>query len=338
MSLCFFRWVCILPWLGLAAMASAQAPSSNVPQDYWLTAKHGQYLIYMASFRGDEAQALAVDLVAELRKTHKLPAYIFRRIDEDALAEKERLRQETIRRYGPDAVKNMKKVMVLEEFAVVLGHYATQEAARKDLDRIKKVPKPAHLPIFSSLQVWTDPRNKDEKGQMYGVGDQIKENKFDTFSFAFVTRNPLVPKMAQPAQDQALQILNQSEKFSLLNCKKPFTLVVMEFRAPVDIKDHKPSVFDQSPLLSGSKSPYAPSERYLEHSLTLARRLSEVLSDNGKGYETYLLHTRHSTLVTVGGFDGPQDPKLLETKKQLAGMEVAGIKLLNVPYPCKVPR
>ena len=315
----------------------AQAPNQQVPTDYWLTAKNGQYVIYMASFRGDEAQSLAVDLVTELRKTHKLPAFVFRRLDEDALAEKERLRQEYIRRYGADAAKNMKKVMVLEEYAVVVGQYANQDAARKDLDRIKKIPKPTNLPIFSSLQVWTDPRNKDAQGQMYGVGDQIKEKKFDTFNFAFVTRNPLMPRMAHNQPDNALQVLNQAEKYSLLNCKKPYTLVVMEFRAPVEIKESKPSVFDQA-VLSGSRSPYAPSQNYLEYSLNLAQRLSEVLRDNGRGYEAYLLHTRTSTLVTVGAFDGPDDQKLLETKKQLAGMEVAGVKLLQVPYPCKVPK
>jgi hypothetical protein len=38
--------------------------------------------------------------------------------------------------------------------------------------------------------------------------------------------------------------------------------------------------------------------------------------------EGFVLHTRNASLVTVGQFDGPNDPALLQTKQLLSSMRL----------------
>jgi hypothetical protein len=33
------------------------------------------------------------------------------------------------------------------------------------------------------------------------------------------------------------------------------------------------------------------------------------------GFEAYVLHTEYSSVVTVGGFDGPDDPRLIQVQQ-----------------------
>lgn len=335
------RWLGIAVFLSVTTLVAAQTPQGSEPfqpnPDYMLTSKQGPYMIYVASFRGDQAGPIAQDLVTELRRTHKLPAYLLRRLDEDAAAERDRIRAEQTQRFG-EGYKYGRKVKVLEDWAVLVGNYSTMDRAKEDLDRIKQTPKPRNLPIFSQLQEWTNPLAEKGKDRSKPA-EKMQDTKIETFRRAFVTRNPLAPKadVARADDQPVLRQLNAHERYSLLNCKAPYTLVVMEFRAPVQVESDTPSVFDQK-AFAGSKSPYAPDKNYLEHAVILASRLTEDLRDNGKGYEAYLLHTRSSTLVTVGGFTGPKDPELQKAKQALAGMKVGGIQLLRQPYPCQVPK
>jgi len=62
-------------------------------------------------------------------------------------------------------------------------------------------------------------------------------------------------------------------------------------------------------------------------------------------FEAYVLHTRYSSVVTIGGFDGPADPRLLQLKQQLAKIQIldqnSGYKALELfaqPLPMQVPQ
>lgn len=62
-------------------------------------------------------------------------------------------------------------------------------------------------------------------------------------------------------------------------------------------------------------------------------------------FHTYVLHTRTSSLVTIGGFDGPNDPELYRIRQQLAALKqrfsTAYEKTLMLypnPVPMEVPR
>lgn len=337
------RLCCVLIALISLTTAAAQAPGpADVFQpnpEYLLSARQGPFMIYVASFRGDRAGPLAQDLVAELRKTYKLQAFLLRRIDEDAAAERDRIRQEELKRYGPE-FKRGKKVLVLEDWAVLVGNYATFDKAADDLKRIKQVEKPRNLDIFPHLQQYTNPLAETRKPGKVTEAQQLQDTRIETFRRAFVAPNPLAPRAAVARgndDQQTLQAWNESEKYSLLRNPGTFSLVVMEFRAPVEVQDDSPSVFDQKNM-AAFRSPYAPDHRHLEHAVALARQLRDQLNDNGKGYEAFLLHTKNATLVTVGSFKSADDPEMQKVVRALAGLNVGGIQLLRTPYPCQVPR
>lgn len=301
---------------------------------YPLSAKDGAFVIYVASFRGDGAEAHANSLVLELRSEYKLPAFVLRRVDEEAQAERERLKQLQTGA-GPDTGARPRKVRVLEDFAVVVGGYRTQEDARKALPELKARPAPKNLPAVR-MQIWTDPFSIHREGRKEEP-KALQEGAVSPFRHAFVTRNPLTPRpLAGGAGDAAtLQALNASERFSLLRNPEPYTLVVMVFRAPADPTPDRPSVFDLNPKMANNRARTTQSP--WQHAMMLAERLATQLHDGGKGFDTYLLHLPEATVVTVGGFKGPQDPALLAAQRQLARLNIGGVQLFDLPYPLEVP-
>jgi hypothetical protein len=313
--------------LGFGSKVEAD-PNKNYP----LTANDGAYVIYVASFRGDDAEALAKALVYELRAEYKLPAFLFRRLDEEALAERERLKQLQAER-GEEGIRP-RKVRVLEEFAVVIGGYRTQEEARKALPELKARPAPKNLPAVR-LRMWQDPFSMHREGRKEEP-KVLQDGAVNPFRHAFVTRNPLTPRpTARHDYDaQQMQALNASEKFSLLRNPEPYTLVVMVFRA-TDSNPDQPSIFDLNPRMANNRARL--SQAPWQQALMLAEHLANQLHDGGKGYETYLLHLPDATVVTVGGFKSPTDPALLAAQRQLARLNVGGIQLFDLPYPMEVP-
>jgi hypothetical protein len=327
-------------WVGLAGGAEGR--------DWWLTPQTGKYVIYITSFRGDQAEEQARQLVAELRaEPFKLNAYLFRRVDEEAREEKERLLRRQKEILGTEAATNLKKVRVLEEFAVFVGGYRDQPQARADLERIKKLQRPTSLGNFGLVQ-WTKPKTDGAKTRSRGGDGSEKEVEAITnvFARAFVTHNPMLIRassannIAQEIQrreqeDKLLQEANALERFSLINCPQPYTLIVKEFIVPTKTEAAKPSVFQK--MKSGFAKPFG---KLLDEDdvAVQADKLAELLRDNGKGYDAYVLHSRTSSIVTVGGFSGPNDPALAAVRKQLAGAKVGSFQLLAAPVYFEVPR
>ncbi|HMP02860.1 MAG TPA: SPOR domain-containing protein [Gemmatales bacterium] len=300
---------------------------------YWLSAGDGAYVIYVASFRGDSAEEMARNLVQELRADFKLPAFMLKRVDEEAQAERERLRKLQEER---GQTSRAVKVRVFEDYAVLIGGFKSEEAARKALPELKKRQAPKTLPHVR-LQIWTDPLSARREGR-HEPAKPLEEGRVSPFGHAFVTRNPLTTRL-NPVEVQQVAAANQAlgaaEKFSIFNNKKPYTLVVMVFRAPAQLQQERPSVFDLNAGFFGTRTRTTQSP--WQNANWLADRLAHQLQDGGKGYETYLLHTSEATLVTVGGFSGPADPALKEAQQRLARLNVGGIQLLDMPYPMQVP-
>jgi hypothetical protein len=76
--------------------------------------------------------------------------------------------------------------------------------------------------------------------------------------------------------------------------------------------------------------------------------LNQMSQENKLGFAAYVLHTRHNSVVTVGAFDGMDDPKLKMVQQQLArlsfrdkatGLSVQEqLKMFAQPMPMEVPR
>jgi len=121
-----------------------------------LTEDAGPWLIMCAAFDGEDGRQQAINLADELRKTHRLTAYVYRQhfdfapqivgrgigYQKPTAAGRSNLLHREMR-----LAKDSKKT----EYAVLVGDYKSIESARsqKDLARIKKL-QPETLKIYSA--------------------------------------------------------------------------------------------------------------------------------------------------------------------------------------------
>lgn len=337
--------------VGLLAMfacinrVQAAGPEADPNKEYWLSPSDGPYLIFVASYRGDDARKLANELVLKLRSHYKLTAYLWSKSEDERKAQEKWL-AELHAKYGED--QKFGKYRIVDDFAVVVGHWKDMDSAKKELDQIKKAPPPANVPTYGHfiVQAQWNKRTQDLKGAKASAAIDRTP-----FSQAFVTPNPLATrdqnaavKMAKP--DPTWADLNAREKYSLFKNPKPWTLVVQVYQGTsITEPAAKPNVFDKANPGAREKSRERQlrilskaSGKNLETAGLDAAKLVELLRDNGRGFDAYVMHTSHASLVTVGGFKGPTDPELLRMQKMLAGKKFGEVELLPTPVAMEVPR
>jgi hypothetical protein len=158
-----------------------------------------------------------------------------------------------------------------------------------------------------------------------------------------VVRNPLVPNTAaaRPKWDPLWKKLNEGEEYSLLKNPATWTLVVKEYVGGAVIQQRGNS----TPFLSALGLGGAKPGQGLELAAAQAHELAKFLRHPRLGFKSYVLHTRHSSVVTVGEFSGPEDPDLPRVQRQLADLHFRTAKgqsdpigLLPNPVPVEVPR
>ena len=75
-----------------------------------------------------------------------------------------------------------------------------------------------------------------------------------------------------------------------------------------------------------------------------AHELAKFLRQPALGFTAWVLHTRYSSVVCVGGFDGPGDAECQRLQRQIANLRfqakngVDPIGLMPTPMPVEVPR
>ncbi len=342
---------------GLTLLASAvQHPVVAVEFDpkkeYFLSAQDGPWMIYVASFRGDrdgtedQPYFLARELVKELRTNYGVAAYMFNRSEEERQKELQR-REELRKQYGPDVP--IKKVRIPHEWAVVVGNYKDMNHAKKELDQLKKKEPPKSVPYGNAVIAHQPGGKHIDPSEV-----TAKTARLNPLRGSFVVRNPLAPK--DPAQSAAFDPLwlplNADETFSLFKCPAPYTLVVRAYQGAAAMQSsiNPESVFNRkkdSDTIRNFDHFLKSDGKVLDRGAKEARLLVEALRHPTLNFDAYIFHTREGSFVTVGGFRSPDDPKLAEAQRVLAGMEiqlhldgkVAGAeRLLSQPRPMIVPR
>jgi hypothetical protein len=325
----------------LAALAVLAAPRSEYAQEgadpnqeLYVTPAQGPWMIFVTRYAGPEGPTLARQFLTELRANYKVPAYLFAYGAEEKRKEDERVRQlikqqrDYLNQMGlsADTPIRVPRVRIQEEYAVLVGGYKDMDAARRDLEKIKKMPPPNPGRVRLDLMVLPNPTG-NAPTRMYD----------NPFMQSFVVHNPTIP-VERPADkdkpDAFLKQLNVNESFSLLKCPKPVTLVVKQYQGAtvVQSKATSSSGFLQSLGLGGK------SGELLNAAALNAHNLAEVLRK--LNFDAYVLHTRYSSIVTVGGYDGPEDPRLKRTQQQLASLapRLGQLQLFTQPMPMEVPR
>src|SRR3954468_18549237 len=133
---------------GLVLALAARLPAH--PADYAVTPQAGPWMVFVASFEGEDSGKLAEEMVATIRRDYKLSAYLYNRGEEERRKEQERVehireeKRKLYRQYGvADNVPiKVATVRIEDQFAVLVGGYKDMDAARKALDQIRKL-KPA---------------------------------------------------------------------------------------------------------------------------------------------------------------------------------------------------
>jgi hypothetical protein len=323
---------CYVLLAGLAVVAGAtltmaQVPQPTPPVEFPVTPESGAWLICIASYTGEHSASLAHDLAVELRQRYKLPAYTLNRGAEQRAKQEEEVRR--MREESPG--RRVKVVRIDDQYAVLIGGYKDMDAAASALTKIKALPTP-------------DERLCDKAVYATASASPTREEKVTTkevpvnpFKTAFVVHNPTLPMPAPVAStgpDPDLRRLNHGESYSLIdNCKKPWTMVVATFQgaARVQSKD-SPSLIG---ALTGQIGDQASATAMNAHNL------AQVLHET-TGFDTYVLHTRYYSVVTVGGFSQANDPMMATTLQSLKKKALLApnmpVQFLDVPLPMQVPK
>jgi hypothetical protein len=167
-----------------------------------------------------------------------------------------------------------------------------------------------------------------------------KSEYVNPFSKAFVARNPTVQFEKSPEflaeEVKFLRRVNADESFSLFNCKKAVTLAIKKYDTPHRVTgDEKESKGGFFSVFQGSRS------MTIDHTAHNAHNLAEALRKGGLP-ETYVLHCRYCSYVTVGGFDSEKDDRIAAMQTFLENRfrndAFRPLDLFPRPVPMQVPR
>ncbi len=284
------------PWKKLIPFKSVEA---DPKQSYWLTEDNGPWMIFATSFTGEAAEQQAHELVLELRKRHKMEAYMHKRHFDFT----EPVYGRGVNKYGGPKRMKYRNSTSFDEIAVLVGNYMSLDApgAEEDLEKIK-MAKPDCLDV-------SDPNRKTHAQRFVALRElqrlvnlDPEVQKAGPMRRAFIARNPMLPKeyFVGAGIDPFVLNMNKGVQHSLLDCPGKYTVRVASFRGEThfmgESSDAGATAQDSSFGLPGRG---APSK--LEIAADNAHRLTELLRK--KGIEAYEFHDRFESIVTIGSFD-----------------------------------
>jgi len=269
---------------------------------YKLTKRHGPWMIMVVGLadipesrrsKGLSAQEAADELVFELRK-RGIPAYTFQ---QESVIQRfntlDRLGREERRSYAAQRAG----------ISVIAGNYSdsNDDVAQKTLKYIKKFqPK-----VLTENGVYK--KTPGQPGPLSG---------------AFLTINPLLSpqEVAQRKQDPLIAKLNSGIEYSLLKNKGKYSLVVASFYGNSVTKTATSRFQNASQNLKMGKKVGESLDRAAENSWALAKALRNAKSygfpaGSARDIDAYVLHEKYRSVVTVGSFDSPNDPRLADYAK-----------------------
>lgn len=306
---------------------AATKPANPFP----LTPEAGQWLVCAAHFSGPDGFDLAVQSANELRTKHRLQSFIFNRGEKERQKQDEEWEEYKKRMHGAPVRRRL--IRIEDEYAVLIGGQKDFDAATAMLAKVRAFPMPG-LKAQSGRSPFAE--------MFYATKTETKVAKVNPYSQALVVRNPTAPNdgPSRPKFDPLLPRLNENEEYSLLRNRRKYTLLVKDYSGAMVVQSG-PTAGGGGLLgmlgLGGDKGDT------LSAAAAQAHELARFLRMPGNGMEAYVLHTRKSSMVTVGGFDSPTDPAILNVARSLdalrarqGGSDILG--LIPNPLVMEVPR
>ncbi|MFO0865128.1 MAG: hypothetical protein U0744_10845 [Gemmataceae bacterium] len=325
------------------SLVPEEKPDPN--QDIQVTSQLGPWMICVSTYTGPEAPNMARQLALELRNAYKTGSYVFNHGAEERRKEYQRVKAIIDKQRDYLAKNNLpvdypirvRYMRIEEQCAVMIGGFPTEDAARRGLDAVRKLPPPDPRKVkLDKASVSVTDAEQPNRAADPNKTKTLYSDYINPFHRAFVCRNPAI-KQHETVQEQkwdmaSLRRLNSGESFCLLDCKKPLTLVVKQFQTPhvVEGRDKKESVLDAIGL---GKTDHVDSAAHSAHNLAELLRKAKL--------DSYVLHTKYTSIVTVGAYDSLEDPNLramqnlLETRLR---QQLEVVQLMPKPMPMQVPR
>jgi hypothetical protein len=288
------------PWARLVLFKHLEAEEGEM---YPLTEDNGPWMIMAATFSGDGAQEQARQLIYELRKEYKLPAYSYQKKFEFSKGVQD-TQVRKIDRYGEPVNMRYQRHNDVVEIAVLVGDYPTVDdpEGQKVLKKLKYAqPKALNVgagqPTNQSLAGLRMIQREVKKAILPEGSEELKRGPMST---AFVANNPLLPNeyYVPKGLDKFVVEMNKGVPHSLLDCPERYTVKVATFTGHAILLDQK----NLTAIEHG-----ATPKSYLEEAAKSSHLLTEALRK--KGYQAYEFHDRHSSIVTVGSFGSVGTPR-----------------------------
>ncbi len=293
------------PWSELISMKAVDAdPEKN----YLLTEENGPWMIMASSFSGNGAEEQAKELVYELRKRYKLPAYMYkgrfdpgeaqgRGVDEFGKPLKWKYAK-----YKDSGDREKARHPELVEVAVLVGNFQSAEDAnaQEALQKIKTAsPKCLEVKEGEQTNQTLAGWRSIQKQISEAVGASRKPSGL--MGHAFITTNPVLPPeyfAKRKGPDELVLALNKDVPYSLLDCPGKYTVQVATFKGNVIIKQEEIQAIENGDREMKSELAQAAEKA---DKLTHALRL--------KGYDAYQFHDHYASIVTVGSFNSVGTPR-----------------------------
>jgi hypothetical protein len=293
------------PWTDLISLKSVDA---DPKQTYPLTETNGPWMVMACSFSGDGAEQQSQELIHELRKKYKLPAYSYQGHFDPGAAQGRGIdefgkeRKWKYMKYKDSKDKEKARHPDLMEVAVLVGDYQAAEDAdaQKTLQKIwYATPECLDIkdgrPTHQTLTGW----RMIQRQVAEAMGAEKKQK--GSMGHAFITTNPLLPPdyfVPKNGIDPLVLDMNKDAEFSLLDCPGKFTVQVATFKGQVIIKQDEIKEIEK-----GNKEMKSELAEAAEKAHHLAKALRM------KGYEAYEFHDRFASIVTVGSFNSAGTPR-----------------------------
>ena len=334
-----------------------QRPSIALPdvplEPYLLRKEHGPFMIMVHTFRGPEATRYALALTLELQNQFKMPAYIFHLKIQPGGSNIRNVQPTASQEVSNGEVGAPEKFRVFDEAAVLVGNCKTLDEAEKLLKIVKKL-KPstlddlptiwahrkgnglarAHItanPLQPAQNMYPglNPKYAGQQGNPGSVAalPRASGDRFDPFvaaaAFERTTKSdPLIKRM-------------NGGPHSITKCSGPFTFQIAEFTGRTSTDPNNPKFGSEASL---KKSPLATAADDAE---TVAGVLEKCKALDSS-YKVFVYHDRFRSVVTLGAFSGPEDPRFVKLQKELpnilgeilqkrAGQMVFSYELMAVP-------
>lgn len=316
----FVAFVAVISMLAGESSGRIDAPVKG--KQYKLTKQHGPWMIMVASFseppperkaEGLTPEQAADELVFELR-SKGIPAYSFRQSEVKSEFESmDRLGRKRQRGYTARH----------ENIGVLAGNYssATDSSAQQTLEWIKKF----HPQFLRTVEQSGGFLQRLQNGGVY----RKTPGRPSPLSGAFLTINPLLtPEEANARkQDPLIRKLNSDGEFSLLENQRKYTVVVASY--------HGNSLTQLADGHFREKESAFKVGGALDEAGLGAWQLASLLRQGnfnvtnpkiqGQKFEAWVFHDRYSSVVTIGGFDSAQDPRIAQI------VELFGAKIKRDP-------